>query len=85
LHADVEMAASLRDADDIRRGADEYAVGVLVGLEGDVVKTLQSIKNGISMLDERRATIDTNGATGNDGVVDERWEDEAGEPADAPR
>jgi hypothetical protein len=49
------------------------------------VKTLQSIKNGISMLDERRATIDVNGATGNDVAVDERWEDEAGEPADAPR
>jgi cell division septum initiation protein DivIVA len=25
------------DADDVRRGADEYAVGVLVGLEGEVV------------------------------------------------
>ena len=43
------------DADEIRRGADEYAVSVLVGLEGDVVKTLQSIKKGIAMLDERRA------------------------------
>jgi hypothetical protein len=28
---------------------------VLVGLEGEVVKTLQSIKKGISLLDERRA------------------------------
>jgi cell division septum initiation protein DivIVA len=46
-----------QDADEIRRGADEYAVGVLVGLEGDVVKTLQSIKKGIAMLDERRADI----------------------------
>jgi hypothetical protein len=27
---------------------------VLVGLEGEVVKTLQSIKKGISLLDERR-------------------------------
>jgi vacuolar-type H+-ATPase subunit E/Vma4 len=41
-------------ADDVRRGADEYAVGVLVGLEGEVVKTLQSIKKGINLLDERR-------------------------------
>ena len=31
-----------RDADEIRRGADEYAVGVLVGLEADVVKTLRA-------------------------------------------
>ena len=43
------------DADDVRRGADEYAVAVLVGLEGEVVKTLQSIKKGITLLDERRA------------------------------
>jgi hypothetical protein len=42
------------DADDVRRGADEYAVMVLVGLEGEVVKTLQSIKKGIALLDERR-------------------------------
>ena len=46
-----------RDADEIRRGADEYAVGVLVGLEGDVVRTLQSIKKGIALLDERRADL----------------------------
>jgi cell division septum initiation protein DivIVA len=43
------------DADDVRRGADEYAVGILVGLEGEVVKTLQGIKKGIALLDERRA------------------------------
>jgi hypothetical protein len=45
------------DADDIRRGADEYAVSVLVGLEGDLVRTLQSVKKGIAMLDERRAQL----------------------------
>ena len=50
-----------RDADEIRRGADEYAVGVLVGLEGDVVKTLQSIKKGIALLDERRAALGDRG------------------------
>jgi hypothetical protein len=47
------------DADEIRRGADEYAVSVLVGLEGDVVKTLQAIKKGIALLDERRAALVT--------------------------
>jgi cell division septum initiation protein DivIVA len=46
-----------RDADEIRRGADEYAVNVLVGLEGDLVKTLASVKKGIAMLDERRAEL----------------------------
>jgi hypothetical protein len=32
-------------------------VSVLVGLEGEVVKTLQSIKKGISLLDERRTEV----------------------------
>jgi hypothetical protein len=45
------------DAEEVRRGADEYAVRVLVGLEGDVVKTLQSIKKGIELLDERREEL----------------------------
>jgi hypothetical protein len=51
------IAQAEKDADEIRRGADEYAVSVLVGLEGDVVKTLQSIKKGIELLDERRAAL----------------------------
>jgi vacuolar-type H+-ATPase subunit E/Vma4 len=45
------------DAEEVRRGADEYAVNVLVGLEGEVVKTLQSIKKGIDLLDSRRADL----------------------------
>jgi vacuolar-type H+-ATPase subunit E/Vma4 len=71
------------DADDIRRGADEYAVSVLVGLEDDVVKTLQSIKKGIAMLDERRAAID--GEDGIDPRGGERLEDEAAEPSSRSR
>jgi len=51
------IAGAQGDADEIRRGADEYAVSVLVGLEGDVVKTLQAIKKGIALLDERRAAL----------------------------
>ncbi len=43
------------EADEIRRGADEYAAGVLITLEGEVVRTLQSIRRGISLLDERGA------------------------------
>ena len=70
------VADAHADADEIRRGADEYAVGVLVGLEGDVVKTLQSIKNGITLLDERRSSLETAeaGVDGNGGG--EGWEDE---------
>jgi cell division septum initiation protein DivIVA len=45
------------DADAVRHGADEYAVNVLAGLESDVAKTLQSIKKGIALLDERRADL----------------------------
>ncbi len=41
------------DADEIRRGADQYAAAVLVRLEGECVKALQSIRRGIMMLDER--------------------------------
>jgi regulator of protease activity HflC (stomatin/prohibitin superfamily) len=78
------IASAQRDAEDIRRGADEYAVGVLVGLEGDVVKTLGAIKKGIALLDERRATLVGNG-TGDDGATDQRWDGAAGEPVDAPR
>jgi len=78
------IATAHRDADDIRRGADEYAVGVLVGLEADVVKTLGSIKNGIALLDGRRAALVAEGTASENGT-DSRWEDEAGEPVDTPR
>jgi hypothetical protein len=71
------------DADEIRKGADEYAVSVLVGLEGDVVKTLQSIKKGIAMLDERRSEL-IDGRASSNGTVEEEeaWEEEGeAEPA----
>ncbi|HEX9044052.1 MAG TPA: hypothetical protein VF802_03410 [Candidatus Limnocylindrales bacterium] len=45
------------EAAEVRRGADEYAAAVLIGLEGDLVKTLQSIKRGVELLDERRAAL----------------------------
>lgn len=80
------LADAHTQADEIRRGADEYAVGVLIGLEGDVVKTLQSIKKGIALLDERRATLAL-GSDGDDGAepLAEFWEDEAAEPSRAGR
>jgi vacuolar-type H+-ATPase subunit E/Vma4 len=82
------IADAHADADEIRRGADEYAVGVLVGLEGDVVKTLQSIKKGIALLDERRASLEeietAEGQPGEQGGG-EPWEDEAAEASQAPR
>lgn len=50
---ELTQAAGLQ-ADEIRRGADEYAASVLIKLEGECVKALQSIKRGIAMLDARR-------------------------------
>jgi vacuolar-type H+-ATPase subunit E/Vma4 len=80
------IADAHADADEIRRGADEYAVSVLVGLEGDVVKTLQSIKKGIALLDERRASLEViEAGPSDDEGLDERWEGEAGEPSQAQR
>ena len=78
------IADAHRDADDIRRGADEYAVSVLVGLEDDVVKTLQSIKKGIAMLDERRAAIEGDDGESSQNGAGERW-DEAAEPSTSQR
>ena len=71
------IADAEADAEDVRRGADEYAVNVLVGLEGDVVKTLQSIKRGIELLDTRRSDLradEQNGSEPEDGYDDEAVE-----------
>jgi cell division septum initiation protein DivIVA len=77
--AEVESARILDqarlDADGIRQGADEYAVQVLAGLEGDLVRTLQSVQKGIAMLDDRRMPVAGDGA---DGSLDEyELEDES--------
>jgi cell division septum initiation protein DivIVA len=74
-----------QDADEIRRGADEYAVGVLVGLEGDVVKTLQSIKKGIAMLDERRADLSAEEPAPVTDGEDGGWADEPEDVAEPAR
>lgn len=55
------IADGQREADEIRRGADEYAASVLVRLEGELIKELQSIKHGLAMLDERYVAEDPNG------------------------
>ena len=39
---------------------------MLVGLEGDVVKTLQSIKKGIDLLDARRTDLRAGEQNGSD-------------------
>lgn len=71
------------DAEEIRRGADEYAVGILVGLEGELVKTLQSVKNGIEVLDERRARVTGDGRA-DEPLTNEDYEEDHPEEADQP-
>ena len=58
VRAAQQRAAEILDqaqdeAREVRRGADEYAAGVLIRLEGECIKALTSIKRGIDMLDER--------------------------------
>ncbi|HET7677602.1 MAG TPA: hypothetical protein VFK38_07095 [Candidatus Limnocylindrales bacterium] len=48
------VAEGHRQAEEIRRGADEYAASVLIRLEGECIKALQSIKRGIALLDQRQ-------------------------------
>ncbi len=76
------IAEAYADADRIRSGADEYAVGVLAGLEGDVTHTLQSIQKGIAMLDQRRASMTPGESDGTSaGDAEGHWDDA---PEDAP-
>jgi hypothetical protein len=49
------IATADDDADDVRRGADDYAAGVLQALQTEVERTLRGIDRGIAVLDERRA------------------------------
>ena len=58
------VARAEHDADEVRRGADEYAVSVLLGLETDVSRTLQSIRKGIAVLDDRRAELEPEATAG---------------------
>lgn len=65
------VAEAEADGDSVRRGADEYAVQVLLTLESEVVKTLAGIKKGIEVLDERRAQLNAEPTLEDDGDRDE--------------
>ncbi len=65
------LAQAQSEAAEVRRGADEYAAGVLIRLEGECIKALTSIKRGIDMLDDRhRPATDGRSAEGDAIVVD---------------
>ena len=58
------------EAREVRRGADEYAAGVLIRLEGECIKALTSIKRGIDMLDERhRSSASDGGGDATSGAI----------------
>lgn len=75
------LADARADAAEIRRGADEYAAAVLIGLEGDMIRTLQSVKKGIAALDERRIAAGGRAAADDEGLLDEANAPEPGEVA----
>src|SRR3990172_1770993 len=72
------IADGQREADEIRRGADEYAQSVLVKLEGECIRALQSIKRGLALLDERHLD-EGDGSGGRDDEVAETVETGRGE------
>jgi vacuolar-type H+-ATPase subunit H len=64
-----------READEIRQGADAYAASVLVKLEGECVRALQSIRRGLALLDERYPASGDGAGLGEppvDGAIDQR-------------
>ena len=73
--ADIRSAEIIQDgqreADEIRRGADEYAQSVLVKLEGECIRALQSIKRGLALLDDRHVDEPEDDANGNGSGPDE--------------
>lgn len=79
--SDEIIADARADAAEIRRGADEYAAAVLIGLEGDMIRTLQSIKKGIAALDERRLAAGAQPAGDEEELLDDADVDEPGEVA----
>lgn len=82
------VAEGEADAEEVRQGADSYAVQILLALEAEVVKSLTGIKKGIDVLDERRATLraEADLATEDEGLADdERYEADADEGDQARR
>lgn len=54
----LEIIAEARtQAEAVRAGADDYALGMLEALELEVGKALAGVQKGIAVLDERRADL----------------------------
>lgn len=68
------VEAGQAEAEQIRGGADQYAADVLIRLEGECIKALQSIKRGLALLDEREP-MGTSGEAPAEGEPGARMQD----------
>ena len=59
------------EGDEIRRGADDYASEVLVGIETEVMKTLRTIKKGLELLEDRRSAAAAAAAAASSAVMED--------------
>ena len=66
--------------DEVRAGADEYALQILATLEAEVTKALAGIQKGMAVLDDRRA--DLADAEAEEAEASDVDEDEDDEPMD---
>lgn len=51
------VAAAEQAADEVRRGADDYALQMLEALEREMDQALAGIRKGLTVLDDRRAEL----------------------------
>lgn len=57
-----------RAADEVRRGADDYALQMLEGLEREMDQALTGIRKGLTVLDDRRAQLQAEASAGAEDV-----------------
>lgn len=77
------VADAHTDAEQIRAGADEYAIGLLETLEAEVGKALAGVQKGIAVLDDRRAELaaeEGSGGPTDDSDADAESDDEFEDP-----
>ncbi|TAL11976.1 MAG: ATPase [Chloroflexota bacterium] len=74
------IAEARTQAEQVRAGADDYALGMLETLELEVGKALAGVQKGIAVLDERRAALAA--AEVESSYDDAEPDDEGGEPFD---
>jgi len=75
--------------DEVRAGADEYALQILATLEAEVTRALAGIQKGMAVLDDRRAELaeaeadEAEASDVDEGDEDDEAMDDEGEDEDA--